>query len=211
MENKNIIITINREFGTDGREIAKELANLLGVKVYDKALLDAALNELNITREELEKATSDNSNWWNGFLGLYKKFGNQSTVDQKEHVTSKTIYAAEKKLMMDIAERESCVIVGRTAFAIFKNHPNAVKILLIADDEARVKRVMETEDLSLTEARKFVKNIDGERDKYIEKFAGVSRYDARNYDFVLNVTGIPTHLVAVFLAQNIRLKFKDIL
>ena len=188
MENNNFIITINREFGTGGKEIAQKLGSLLGVNVYDKALLGALAEKFNMTEEEIEQAKSKKSNW-------------------RERVTSKEIYAAEEKMLKEIAERESCVLVGRAGFKIFKDHPKSVKILLIADDEARAKRIAETEDLSMAEARRVIKEIDGERDKYIETFAGVSRYDARNYDFVLNVTNIPTYLVAVFLAQNIRLKF----
>lgn len=204
MENNNFIITINREFGTGGREVAQKLGNLLGVKVYDKALLDALAEKFNMTEEEIEKAKSKKSNWWDDF---YKQFGNAQKVNQKERVTSKEIFAAEEKILKEIAQRESCVIVGRAGFKIFKDHPKSMKVLLIADDEARVKRISETEDLSMAEARRVVKEIDGERNKYIETFAGVSRYDARNYDFVLNVTNIPTYLVAVFLAQTIRMKF----
>ena len=207
MENTNFIITINREFGTGGREVAQKLGNLLGVKVYDKALLDALADKFDMTEEEIETAKSKQPKWWDDFLNFYKIFGNSEKVNQKERVTSKEIYAAEEKILRGIAEKESCILVGRAGFKIFKDHPKSVKILLIADDEARAKRVAETEDLSMAEARKIIKQIDGERDKYIETFAGVSRYDARNYDFVLNVTNIPTYLVAVFLAQNIRLKF----
>ena len=188
MENNNFIITINREFGTGGREIAQKLGNLLGVNVYDKVLLAALAEKFNMTEEEIEQAKSKRSGW-------------------RERVTSKEIYAAEEKMLKEIAARESCVLVGRAGFKIFKDHPKSVKILLIADDEARAKRIAETEDLSMAEARRVIKEIDGERDKYIETFAGVSRYDARNYDFVLNVTNIPTYLVAVFLAQTIRMKF----
>lgn len=210
MKNDKFIITINREFGTGGREIAQKLGNLLDVKVYDKALLDALAQKFNMTEEEIELAKSKQKNWWSDFVNFYKQFGNSDKVDHKERVTSKEIYAAEEKILKGIAEKESCIIVGRAGFSIFKDYPNSVKILLIADDEARVKRIAEKEDMSVTEARKVVKQIDGERDKYITTFAGVSRYDARNYNFVLDVTGIPTHLVAVFIAQNIRLRFPNI-
>ena len=145
MENNNFIITINREFGTGGREVAQKLGNLLGVKVYDKALLDALAEKFGMTEEEIEKAKSKKSNWWDDF---YKQFGNAQKVNQKERVTSKEIFAAEEKILKEIAQRESCVIVGRAGFKIFKDHPKSMKVLLIADDEARVKRISETEALS---------------------------------------------------------------
>lgn len=171
MENKNIIITINREFGTGGREIAHKLGNILGVKVYDKNVLDTDM----------------------GF---------------DQNVTSKKMYQAEEKILKEIAAKESCVIVGRAGFHIFKDYPNAVKIFLIADFDARAKNLCEKLDLSESEARKMVKDIDERREKFTKKYTGVSRYDAHNYDFVINVTNIPTYHVAVFLAQNVRWKFQ---
>ncbi|MBR6438706.1 MAG: cytidylate kinase-like family protein [Bacteroidales bacterium] len=171
MENKNIIITINREFGTGGREIAHKLGNILGVKVYDKNVLDTDM----------------------GF---------------DQNVTSKKMYQAEEKILKEIAAKESCVIVGRAGFHIFKDYPNAVKIFLIADFDARTKNLCEKLDLSESEARKMVKDIDERREKFTKKYTGVSRYDAHNYDFVINVTNIPTYHVAVFLAQNVRWKFQ---
>ena len=169
MENNNIIITINREFGTGGREIAHKLANILGVKVYDKNILDAEMG-----------------------------------LDQ--NVSSKKMYLAEEKVLKDIAAKESCVIVGRAGFHIFKDYPNAVKIFLVADYDARVKHLCEKLDLSESEANKMIKDIDERREKFTKKYTGVSRYDVHNYDFVINVTNIPAYHVAVFLAQNMRWK-----
>lgn len=169
MENNNIIVTINREFGTGGREIAHKLANILGVKVYDKNILDSDM----------------------GF---------------DQNVTSKKMYQAEEKALKEIAEKESCVIVGRAGFHIFKDNPNAVKIFLVADHDARVKHLCEKLDLSESEANKMIKDIDERREKFTKKYTGVSRYDVHNYDFVINVTNIPAYHVAVFLAQNMRWK-----
>lgn len=208
MEQNNFIITINRESGSGGREIAQKLGDLLGVKVYDKALLDKIAEEFNMTAVELDKAAEKKSNWWADFISFYKQFGNSTEVDFKENVTSKEIFEAEKKVLLGLAEKESCIVVGRAGFHIFKDHPNIVRILLMADYDARVKRVCETMEVAPAEARKFIDQVDATREAFTKTFTGVSRYDARNYDFVLNVTNIPTHLVAVFLAQNIRLKFQ---
>ncbi|MBQ4205972.1 MAG: cytidylate kinase family protein, partial [Bacteroidales bacterium] len=58
-------------------------------------------------------------------------------------------------------------------------------------------------------ARKRIDTVDRAREEYTMKYTGVSRYDARNYDFVLNVTNIPGYHVAAFLAQNVRMKFMN--
>ena len=82
-----------------------------------------------------------------------------------------------------------------------------MKIFLIADRNARVKRVMEQFALDEDAANKRIDEVDKARDNYTLTFAGVSRYDARNYDFVFNITQFPTDLVAQFLADNIRKKY----
>ena len=60
-----------------------------------------------------------------------------------------------------------------------------------------------------TELYKRIDTVDRAREEYTMKYTGVSRYDARNYDFVLNVTNIPGYHVAAFLAQNVRMKFMN--
>ena len=172
MKDNKLIITINREFGSGGREIAYKLGSLLDIKVYDK-------NKI----EEIEQ-----------------EFGVANELPDE-------IYALQKKILLNIATKESCIIVGRTGFHIFKNHPNVVRVLLIADYEARVKHVSEKHGITKMAARKRIKEVDQEREEYTKKYTGVSRYDARNYDFVINVTNIPGYHVAAFLAQNVRMKF----
>ena len=172
MKDNKLIITINREFGSGGREIAYKLGSLLDIKVYDKNKLEEIEEELGVANELPDD-----------------------------------IYAIQKKILLDIAAQESCIIVGRTGFHIFKNHPNVVRVLLIADYEARVKHVSEKHGINKMNARKRIAAVDKEREEFTMKYTGVSRYDARNYDFVLNVTNIPGYHVAAFLAQNVRMKF----
>ena len=172
MKNDKLIITINREYGSGGREIAQKLGNLLDMKVYDKKAL-----------EEIEKQ-----------YGL-------------EEENPRDAYAVQKKILHNIAAKESCIIVGRTGFHIFKNNKHVLRILLIADFDARVKHISEKYNISELAAKRRIKEVDREREEYTLANAGVSRYDARNYDFVLNVTNIPAYHVAFFLAQNARMKF----
>ena len=110
--------------------------------------------------------------------------------------------------MRDLAEQESCIIVGRTGFHVFKDRPNTIRILLIADMNRRVERIMGKYNVDEKEARKLIDDTDKARENYTKTFAGVSRYDARNYDLVINVTPFTTDQVAQFLAYNLRLKYE---
>ena len=215
MEKPKFVIAINREFGSGGREIAYKLGELLGVNVYDKAILDTLTSKFNLTVEEMQHIKATKPNWWNDFCRFYQQFGAAGgggyTPQEDREVTSQQIYLAEAQILRELAEQESCVIIGRTGFHIFRNHPYAMKIFLIADRKARVKRVMEKFALDEDAASMRIDKIDEVRDTYTQTVAGVSRYDARNYDFVFNVTQFSTDLVAQFLADNIRMKFPFIM
>lgn len=211
MENPKFVIAINREFSSGGREIAYKLGELLNVNVYDKAILDTLTTKFNLTVEEMQRIKASKPNWWNEFCRFYQQFGAAGqggyTPQEDREVTSQQIYLAETQILRDLASQESCVIIGRSGFHIFRNHPYAMRIFFIADRKARVKRVMEKFALDEDAASMRIDKIDEARDTYTQTVAGVSRYDARNYDFVFNVTQFPTDLVAQFLADNIRKKY----
>jgi cytidylate kinase len=209
MENQNVIITINREFGSGGREVALKLSEMLNLKVYDKAFLDTVCQQFNITEEEIERIKAEKKNWWSEFCRFYKQFGviDSKSADMDTTVTPLQLYHAEAKAMRELAEQESCIIVGRAGFHVFKDRPNTIRIMLIADMDHRVERIMDKYKVDEKEARKLIDNTDQARENYTQTFAGVSRYDARNYDLVINITPFTTDQVAQFLAYNLRLKY----
>ncbi|MDY6436892.1 MAG: cytidylate kinase-like family protein [Bacteroidales bacterium] len=207
MKKDKFIITINREYGSGGREIAEKLGALLGVKVYDKTLLARVEEEFGLDEEEVSNAKMKKTSWWSEFSKFYTQFGSLTGIAKDYNdLTPRDIYAIQKKILLSLAAKESCIIVGRAGFHIFKNNPNALKVLLIADFDARVKHVAEKYDISEAAAKRRIKQVDKDREEYTKTYAGVSRYDARNYDFVINVTDIPTYHVAAFLAQNAKMK-----
>ena len=118
-----------------------------------------------------------------------------------------TLYYAEARLLRELAEQESCIIVGRAGFHIFRDNPNALHLLIMADRDARIARIAAKQNLSPEEAAKVIDETDKARDTFVKEVAETSRYDARNYDFVFNVTNMPTEAVAQFLADNIRKKY----
>ena len=208
MEKQNVIITINREAGTGGHEIAEKVSKLLDIKLYDRTILARILEEFKLTPEEAEKIKATKPSWWAEFCRFYKQFGTTAAIAYETfEVNSQQLYYAEAKLLRELAEQESCVIVGRTGFHVFKDRPNTIKIFLIADKEHRMERMMKKWNLDEKEACKKIEELDKARENYTQAFANVSRYDARNYDLVINVTPFTTDQVAQFLVDNLRKKY----
>ncbi len=204
----NFVITINREAGSGGKEIAEKLGELLGVKVYGKEILASIREKYNLTEEDVEKIKATKPGWWADFCRFYKQFGTTAAISYESfEVDSKQLYQEEEQLLKDLASQESCIIVGRTGFHIFRDYPDAMRLLIIANPECRVKRLMERQGVDEKGAREIMERADKARENYTKSFAGTSRYDARNYDMVINVSGFTTDQVARFLAENVRRKY----
>lgn len=210
METPNFVITINREAGSGGKEIATKLGELLGVKVYGKEILASIREKYHLTNEDIEEIKAAKPGWWSDFCRFYKQFGTTAAIAYESfEVDSSQLYEEEAKILKELVAQESCIIVGRTGFHVFKDNPNAMRILIIANPECRVKRLMERQNVDEKGAREIMERADKARENYTKAFAGVSRYDARNYDMVLNVSGFTTDQIAQFLAQNVRLKYPE--
>ena len=209
MDKKKFIITINRECGTGGGEIARLLGEKLGVKVYGRTILEAVAKQFGITLEEMDRIKAKRSNWWTEFCHFYQQFGavgytSGYTPDTLAKPTPVSVYYAEANLLRDLAEEESCIIIGRAGFHIFRDDPDAIHLLLIADRDARIARIAQKEHLSPEEAAKVIDKVDKARDNFVESVAETSRHDARNYHVCINITGLQPESVADFLADQIR-------
>ncbi|MBR5055943.1 MAG: cytidylate kinase-like family protein, partial [Bacteroidales bacterium] len=113
----------------------------------------------------------------------------QYTQEFKPEITTDDIYRAETEILKGMADEGSCVIAGRSGFFVFKDHPNHLNVFITASNGNRVKRVMKKQGLTEEQAGDLIKKIDKTRENYIERYTGTSRYDARNYDLVLNADG----------------------
>ena len=204
-----IIITINRECGSRGGRIAHLLGENLGLKVYDRLMLDSIAEKFDMTVEHIERVKAQKTNWWSDFCRFYQQFGAVSySPGNKSEVTPIKIYNAEARLLQELAEKDSCIIIGRAGFHIFRENPNALHLLIIADHEARIKNIAQRQNLSYEDAAAVVDKVDRERDTFVKNVTVTSRYDARNYNFTLNVTGLQPEKVAMFLAEQIRHKME---
>jgi cytidylate kinase len=211
MENPKFVITINRESGSGGKEIAKKLGELLGLKVYGKEILVSIREKFGLSEEEVEKIKATKPGWWADFCRFYKQFGTTAAIAYESfEVNSRQLYYEEAKLLKNLAAQESCIILGRTGFHIFKDDPNAMRLLIIANTEHRIKRLMERQGVDEKGARDIMERTDKSRENYTQTFAETSRYDARNYDVVLNVTGFTTDQVAQFIAENVRRRYPNL-
>ena len=194
-KNERFVITINREVGSGGRTVGRILAEKLGVPYYDKALTKPLEEKFNLSKDQIEQLKGNNRSWWEEIkrvLILGEVAANSSEYyDEKNKrlVTSEAVLQAEKEILQSIADEESCVIAGRSAFFVMNSHQNRLNIFIQASMEYRLKRIMEKQNLTEKEAKRVIEELDETREEYLKNNAHTSRYDTRNYDLVIKMDG----------------------
>jgi len=190
-KNDNYVISINRELGSGGHTIGKMLAAKLGVTFYDKALINSLDEKYALSTDEIEAIKGRSQSWWSDFkrtLGINSSINNKdSVIDIPDLLTTDEIFKSERRILEDLAKSGSCVITGRSGFFIFKDHPNHLPIFIQASEDYRIRRVSKKQGISAEEARSLIQKIDQMRQNYVQKYAGTSRYDARNYQLVFTM------------------------
>ena len=191
------VITLSREVGSGGHTVGSILAEKQHVQYLDKQLLMSLQKQFNLTAGAIENLKGQKKSWFADFFdkitpmppaqafGLDPKYVHEF----RAHVTTDDVFEAEVEILKGFAQMGSCVIAGRSGFFVFKNHPNTLNVFITASKDYRVHRMMTKQGLSELEAMKVMDSIDKARENYIQRYAGVSRYDARNYDIVLKADG----------------------
>ena len=196
-KNERFVITINRELGSGGRTVGEKLAEKLNVRFYDKAIIRGLEKKYNLSVEEIEHLKGRSHSWWAEFLRsfvLAEKVSNTmyyelNPGDEPDVLTTDDMFETEREILQGIVADESCVIAGRTGFALMADHPNHLSILIQAPMEQRIERVMKKQMLTREAAQKVIKKVDQMRENYVKTYTKTSRYDTRNYDLVISMGG----------------------
>ena len=183
------IITISRQMGSGGTYIGYLAAKELGFKYLDREILRQAANKLGIEPDMLEqydgRSASLMGNIVQSFCFGAPEMPNLPPLGRP--VYNKDLFALESKIMKDVADQCSAVIVGRGGFYILKDRPNAIHIFIHAPLDYRVERLMKEQKIADTrEAQKMIEESDHERTKFIRDMVSTDWCDARNYHLCID-------------------------
>ena len=152
----NKIITISREFGSGGRFIGEEVAKKLGMKYYDKDIISQIAEKLGFSKEYISQNAELSPKKG---LFAYALTGRDTTGKSVEDM----VYEAQRKVILEIAENDSCVIIGRNADYILKDRTDVINIFIHADMTEKVKRICRLYNVTETEAVAMTADIDKRR------------------------------------------------
>ena len=171
---KKFVITISREYGSGGRYIGKLLAEKLGVNIYDKEFVDMIAKRTGLSQEFIKETEDKRSNL---------DFGNGigEIRDNNDE-----LFVEESKLINELAEKESCIIVGRCSDYVLKNNKNAIRIFIYSSMENKIKRVTAYYKIKEKDAEKEIKRINKLRANHYKYYTNGEWGKAENYDLYIN-------------------------
>ncbi len=183
----NKIYTIGREFGSGGKAVGEKLAERLGIKLYDKELLQQAAKDSGFCEEIFENHDEKptNSFLYSLVMDTYSVSG-YSAAPFLDMPLNHKVFLAQFETIKKIAEAESCVIVGRCADYALADNPNCINIFIHADMDIRVRNVCKSLNITENKARDIINKTDKQRASYYNYYTSKKWGDSKSYNLSLD-------------------------
>ena len=205
MSEKKYVITIARGYGSGGRTTGKILSEELGIPFYDRELFYMASEESGINLELFGKLDEKvNKGIFNPITKKYT--GKLIPPESSDFVSDENLFNYQAKIIKELAEKESCIIVGRCADYVLKDRENVVRVFVWAPMDNCIKNVMALEPLNEKEAEREIKKIDRYRREYYRYYTGKEWEDMSNYDLPLNTTTLELDPAVQLVKEYLRLR-----
>ena len=176
---KKRIITISREFGSGGRFIGEEVAKKLGIAYYDKNIINDIAEKSGLSPEYVQKNAE-----------LSPKKGLFAYAFSGRDITGKSVedmvYEAQRNIILELAEKEPCVIIGRNADYILKDRDDVLNVFIHGDMPEKIKRITGLYNVKEKEAVKTMADTDKRRRTNYNFYTDQNWGKASNYTLCLN-------------------------
>lgn len=179
----HLVITIAREHGSGGRYVGEQLAERLKIPCYNSQIvsetaLKSGFSEKFVKENEERKPES----LLFSVAMAYSVSGSQPL--------SMRLFSEQTTVIRDLAQKESCIVVGRAADYILRDHPRLLRVFVTAPLEERIERIMKTDGLSASEAEKIIRKTDKQRAAFTSFYSDRKWGAAANYDLCVNTAVI---------------------
>ena len=192
MEEKRMIITIGRQYGSGGSETAVKLGKALGLHVYDKEILRMTSDESGIKESYFHLADEKAGNKLL-YRVIHSLIPENSTPSLgADLVSADNLFRFQSSVIRKLAQEESCIFVGRCAGYVLMGEPGLVRVFIYADMGARVRRIRSKGYFADNEIERNIRRMDRERRDYHRYYTGRDWECMENYDLMLNSTSLGT-------------------
>lgn len=181
----NKVITIGREFGSGGREIGERVAKLLDIPCFDRQLVEMASEKMGVDSFHLEQV---DEKALSRFLESYWVPKRPNSVAGYGMALNDGMFIVQSAIIKSLVKDRPCVIVGRCADYVLRDHPACLNIFICASMEDRVKRIMERYELGERSAKEAIREMDKSRRQYYEKYTDRKWGDRSAHQVIFNVS-----------------------
>lgn len=206
MENdKTYVIAIGRQFGCGGREIGQLIAKGLGVAYYDKELLSEAAKSSGVNEDFFEAADERSPRFFSSLWSFNLGYNTGAYFIGDTPLSDDSIYRAQSEVMTQLADRGPCVIVGRTADYLLRDHCKVMSVFVHSSIEDRVQRIMSRGDAKTEkEAREKAEKKNKLRAEYYNFYTDKKWGDAASYDLSIDASLLGTQATAMFIIDFVK-------
>lgn len=205
----NYVITIARGFGTGGKMLAMRLAKELGIECYEHRILALCSQESEVGFEQYVESDENiiNIGFWKKQLRKIK--GMTSPLPHKERfIADDDLFRRQVKVINELADTESCVIVGKCADHILRDRKNVISIYIEAPRAYCLKRIMDRMNVSETEAHQLISRTDRYRAEYYEYYTEGNYWtNPVNYDMTFNIERVGEDKCIEIIKEYVNKKF----
>ena len=196
---KHMVITISREYGSGGRYVGRLIADKLGIKLYDKDFIEKLAAETGLSEEYIESSEQKRNILEIFNSGYYAGLNN-----------SDELFIKESELIKEVAEKETCVIIGRCADFILKDRNDVLKVFIYSNNEDKLKRVTEIYGMDKSIAEKEIKRINKLRANHYKYYTGKEWNNNSNYDICINSDELGVEKSADLVCKMVEDKEKEL-
>ena len=184
---KKFILTISREFGSGGRLIGNRIAERFDVPFYDRELIEMAAEKSGLSPDFIARSEERTSSSFAIGMGASAINSIDAGYFMRYEVpVSDRAYYAQASVITELAAKQSCVIVGRSAGYILRDHPDVVRVLVVAPIDDRIERAVNDYGLERKGLTDKILKADKSRASFYRRYTGENWLDARGYDLCIN-------------------------
>ena len=197
---KHFIINIGRQLGSGGRSIAAILAKHYGITAYDRNLIELAAKESGLSQEFFENADEKKSHGF--FHSLFSaRAATNALGGGDSYLSNNALFKVQSDIIRDLAERESCIFVGRCADYILREHPRCINLFFTANLEDRIARMANEKGITPEQAEELIEKTDRRRADYYNFYSGKTWGAAESYDLCINTSHLGHEATAKMLIE----------
>lgn len=184
----NYVITIARTCGSGGSYVGEALEKKLNIKLYGQDILQLASEDSGISLDLFARSDEELNNNPLFRFTKYIYTGDLIPPSSSDFTSQENLFNYQAKVLKDLAEKESYIVIGRCADFVLKDNANVIKVFICADKEDRINTEAERLSISKKEAEFRVEKVDRKRTNHYNYFTGSDRDNMTNYDICLNTS-----------------------